>query len=264
MPLNQQQTINNCPIEIAFSKAQKTYDHNSQVQINVGEYLINLLTRKKDIVFNSIIDLGCGTGLTTKKLAENVQIKNFSALDFSKSFLAEAKLKKYPNKINFILADFDQYFIQKPGSYDLIFANMAMQWSKDFISLLKVLFNNLSKSGQLIFSIPVHNTFNEIRTTCHINQFYKPFEVLTFLENCGFQIQFTTSKTYTLYFNSPIERLKSIKYTGANCYKGPRKKMSPLLLKQLKTAHNLNEKSFPLTYEIGIFNVKKTTGDLKQ
>ena len=48
-----------------FSKSLKTYDDNAIVQKQMAEKLVDFLPKKE---FNSVLEIGCATGLLTKQL----------------------------------------------------------------------------------------------------------------------------------------------------------------------------------------------------
>ena len=132
---------------------------------------------------------------------------------------------------------------------------MSMQWSRDFNNLLISIYSSLMQSGQLIFSIPLIHTFQEINNDCHVNDFYSLTEMATMLKKTGFDIEIAESKTYTLFFDSQITRLRSIKKTGANCYKGKRDKSNFHTLRAM--TRESKGQDLPLTYEIGLFKASK-------
>ncbi len=251
-PTLQNQSIN--PIQSSFSKAKLTYDQHSPVQQSVGKELIKLIDQS---YFNNIIDIGCGTGLITTHLYQYRIFNAFEALDFSQDFLEVAQSRNLKNNIIYHCADFDSYFYQHQNTYDLIFANMSLQWSNDFPFLLTQLYQSLNMDGHLAFTIPLRGTFKELSNDYHINQFHDLNAVISMLNRKGFSIKHAFEKRYTLSFNSPIERLKSIKNTGACHFQGTRKLIDKSIFQQLRQSSKTNNQSYSLTYNTGLFYAKK-------
>jgi malonyl-CoA O-methyltransferase len=241
------------PIQLSFSNAKLTYDEHSPVQQRAGKELIKLIDEN---FFNKIIDIGCGTGLITKELYQYRISNSFEALDFSEEFLTIAKSRNVKNNIIYQYADFDSYFAQQQSIYDLIFANMSLQWSKNFSLLLKQLYNSMNIDGSLAFTIPINGTFKEL-DNYHINKFLALNNVISLLNQTGFSVKSAYEKAYTINFNTPVERLRSIKKTGASHFQGTRQSIDKSIFKQLRQSCQSNRQSCPLTYNIGLFYAKK-------
>jgi trans-aconitate 2-methyltransferase len=95
------------------------------------------------------VDLGCGTGELTARLADTLVDGDVHGLDNSPQMLAKAESHKRPG-LTFELGD--QANLQ--GSWDLIFSNAALQWSEDHPRLISDLYSRLSQGGQLCVQVP--------------------------------------------------------------------------------------------------------------
>ncbi len=96
-----------------------------------------------------IIDLGCGTGELTLRLADTLPESQTLGLDNSDSMLAKAKLHQR-NGVTFQSGD--QAHLS--GTWDLIFSNAALQWSEDHPRLISHLYNCLNPGGQIAIQVP--------------------------------------------------------------------------------------------------------------
>jgi trans-aconitate 2-methyltransferase len=96
-----------------------------------------------------VVDLGCGTGELTRRLAEHLPGSDVLGLDNSSSMLEKAAALTRPG-LRFELAD--QAEIE--GAWDLIFSNAALHWSEDHPHLVRHLFGCLGKGGQLAVQVP--------------------------------------------------------------------------------------------------------------
>lgn len=99
------------------------------------------------------VDLGCGTGELTRRLADALPESEVLGLDNSAQMLAGAEAVARPG-LAFNLGD--QAALD--GSWDLIFSNAALHWSGDHETLIPRLFERLTPGGQLAVQVPSNHT----------------------------------------------------------------------------------------------------------
>ena len=58
-------------IQNSFNSVKDTYDNYSEIQQTIGSDLISYLLNFDKNSYENILDLGCGTGITTQKLLES-------------------------------------------------------------------------------------------------------------------------------------------------------------------------------------------------
>lgn len=102
-----------------------------------------------DQAFQSIVDLGCGTGEQTLQLAQRFSKATVLGIDSSTEMLAQAKAQKAHN-LEFQKGDITLL----DGQFDLIYSNAALQWIPDHTKLLGQLWQSLKLSGWLVVQIP--------------------------------------------------------------------------------------------------------------
>jgi trans-aconitate 2-methyltransferase len=96
-----------------------------------------------------VIDLGCGTGEHTRRLADMLPKSNVIGIDTSPEMLS--KTKNYVRDgLSFSLGSFEDF----DGEYDLIFSNAALQWSGNHERLLPLLWQHLAPQGQITVQMP--------------------------------------------------------------------------------------------------------------
>lgn len=99
-----------------------------------------------------VVDLGCGTGELTQKLAEMLPGATVTGIDSSPEMLERAKaygnarLQFYPGTI--------EDFADSKSAFDLIFSNAALQWTDDHEILLPKIINRIKPGGQLAIQLP--------------------------------------------------------------------------------------------------------------
>lgn len=216
-----------------FNKEFKNYDINATSQKKVAENLLSLIDT--NTFYNSILELGCGTGIFTKTF---YNILNFNTLDLNDFF----DTKNYFSNLsynNFFQGDMCNLSLNK---YSLILSSSAFQWIED----LDGLFHKLSLStDRLIFSIYSHGNLIEIFKHFNISLNYlKTNEIKNILSKYFSNIK-CIEEEFQLEFNSPIEALKHLKKTGVTGFK--------------TSSYSLTKsfKSTKLTYKVSYFSCEK-------
>ncbi len=107
-----------------------------------------------------VIDLGCGTGELTKFLAEKLDGSTVTGIDNSKEMLAKAMPA---SNLSFELSTIENE-LGKPGKWDVIFANAALQWVEHHETLFPQIISKLNKGGQLAVQMPsqTENVLNKL------------------------------------------------------------------------------------------------------
>jgi trans-aconitate 2-methyltransferase len=105
-----------------------------------------LVARRKGL---SVIDLGCGTGELTRKLADALPSSDVVGLDSSAAMLERAQAQVRPG-LRFVEGAIEDL----TGEYDLIFSHAAIHWIDDQASLIGKLFAQLRPGGQLVVQLP--------------------------------------------------------------------------------------------------------------
>jgi malonyl-CoA O-methyltransferase len=241
----------NLKVKECFNKANDTYDSNSLLQQAIGNELITKLKVFKPTA-KKIIDLGCGTGISTEKLANiYTPYSHFYAIDLAEKLLTQAKDRLHGYNIQITETDFTTFNFSH--SFDVVFSNMALQWSVNLNSTLKNTYAHLSDQGVLAFSIPAIGTFPELKLISKL-QLYEEASISHLLNLNNFKVLHISSYNKTLKFSSVFSALRSIKLVGANCNHTTDNKAS---LSHLLRSRRTLSQPFNLTYNISFFIAKK-------
>lgn len=101
-----------------------------------------------------VVDLGCGTGELTRRLADSLPESDVLGLDSSAQMLERTQEYARPG-LRFEAGD----QADLDGEWDLIISNAALQWSEDHEKLIPRLFSRLAPGGQLTAQVPSnHNS----------------------------------------------------------------------------------------------------------
>ncbi len=110
----------------------------------------------------AVIDLGCGTGELTQKLAEMLPGSTVLGIDASPEMLQKSKAFE-SEQIQFKCNSIEDQIalLQK---WDLVFSNAAIQWVDSHTMLLPQIISTINKGGQLAIQMPAqhHNISNII------------------------------------------------------------------------------------------------------
>jgi len=219
-----------------FSRFANSYDRLNIIQKDIAKELVRRLDRD----YNTILDIGCGTGEIYKNIIQNsIKFNKFIGIDISQKML---DIHPKGSRVELKNLSFDDKIEDK---FDIVISSSALQWSSD----LDYTLNNISKlSNRFLFAIFTSNTFKSIHKLANIDSPIYPKEYLTNKIDNYFNASYTTL-SYKLYFQNSYDMLKYIKESGVN---GGGKKLS---FKEIKNIVN----NYPFKYlEFEILIVETT------
>lgn len=114
-------------IQNAYNEWSVTYDSDE----NLTRDLDWRVTRELlgNLQFDSILELGCGTGKNTVFLAQIGSVVH--AVDFSQGMIEKAREKLQADNVHFALMDMTQPWDFEPGFFDLITCNLVLEHIQD-------------------------------------------------------------------------------------------------------------------------------------
>lgn len=98
-----------------------------------------------------VVDLGCGTGELTLRLAEALPGASVLGLDSSPSMLERASDRQAP-RVRFERQDIGAW--RDEGAYDLVFSHAALQWVPDNEGLLERMLEAMRPGSQIAVQVP--------------------------------------------------------------------------------------------------------------
>ena len=131
---------------MAYEFDGKLYEKASIFQQEWGNKLISELNLKGN---EDILDLGCGDGLLTAKLAKLAPNGNVIGVDASEGMIKVAK-EKEENNLKFLLMDINQIDLNR--QFDFIFSNATLQWIKNQKQLWTNIHKLLNPNGFVRFN----------------------------------------------------------------------------------------------------------------
>ena len=110
-------------IQDAYKEWSDIYDSNTNLTRDLDSTVTrNLLTSRR---FESILELGCGTGKNTVFFAEIGS--SVQALDFSEGMIQKAKEKVKVGNVGFEVADLTKRWNCEDNAYDLVSCNLVLE-----------------------------------------------------------------------------------------------------------------------------------------
>ncbi len=160
--------------------AQKGYDgfdgerykKASKHQKEWGDRMIAGLDLNGD---EHILDMGCGDGTLTEKLAKLVPRGRVLGIDSSASMIRTAK-KLEKGNLEFQLMNIEH--IDFKEEFDLVFSNATLHWIKGHRTMLRKVFDSLKKGGFIRFNFGSKgncSNFNEVAQEVISNEPFKKY-----------------------------------------------------------------------------------------
>lgn len=111
----------------------------------------DLINSLEDFTPKKIIDIGCGPGNSTLKLAGRWPGSKIYGVDSSEAMIEKAKNTN--TDIEWAIKKIGKDKIT--GKYDLIFSNAVIQWIPDHDKLFREFYNQLNSNGRVAVQIPL-------------------------------------------------------------------------------------------------------------
>ncbi|CAO1659579.1 Malonyl-[acyl-carrier protein] O-methyltransferase [Halomonas sp. NYA30] len=140
----------------AFSRAAPRYDALATAQRHIGEKLWGSLPPR---AFN-VLDMGCGTGFWTQRLAERYPKACVTGLDIAPGMLEQAR-QRHGESIHWQPGDAAAQPFDK-RSFDLVFSNLAVQWCRNIGAVMAELYRILTPGGLAHITTLLPGTLEEI------------------------------------------------------------------------------------------------------
>lgn len=135
-------------IQNAYNAWSEMYDTDQ----NLTRDLDQQITREAlgNLHFNSILEIGCGTGKNTALLAQVGT--RVHALDFSEGMIEKAREKVKTENVKFSVANLTQTWPCEDQSYDLVACNLVLEHIEDLSFIFSEAFRVLEEKGRFLIN----------------------------------------------------------------------------------------------------------------
>ena len=136
-----------------YNQAEK-YRNVSKVQEEVGLYLMDKAPLTPGKI---VLDLGCGPGNLTVRLAEKVAPQGRVVgvdPDAERIKIAQERYGGETN-VTFVVGSDAEFPEIRTKTYDVIYSNIVFHWIKDKQEAFKAIYDSLKPGGTLVVAVPV-------------------------------------------------------------------------------------------------------------
>lgn len=238
--------VNKELVKTRFEKSLKTYDKNAVVQKQMAEFLMQKLIEHKGANFSRIFEIGCGTGLLTKKIRAHLHFDRLLLNDIVEN-LSASKL---------LIGDCEE--IDFPSDLDLVISNAALQWVQDFSCIAEKIHSALKDKGIFAFTTFGKRNLEQIKKITGKTLDYYEQSTIEKLLSKNFGIVYSSSDIVNLEFDDVKDVLKHLKLCGVNSLEKTR--WTKTDLKDFQNKYNEfknKEGKFVLTYQPIYFIAQK-------
>lgn len=246
---------NQAAIANSFWRTASTYDAAALVQRRVVKQLLDYLP--EDQPYDSVLEIGVGTGLLTRALAKQLAPSEWILNDLSEPLLQDTAQRIFleTKGVTLLSGDAAEVIDQVKQPLSLIASASTLQWLSDPFDFLKKAIDRLAPEGCLLIGTFGPSNLKEIKTlTGRGLKYYSMKRYDQFLSNY-FEEFSIWEERITLEFPSFLSLLRHLRNTGVTHLPG--KDQEPIFrsreaLKQLEDAYRERFATpkglFPLTY----------------
>jgi malonyl-CoA O-methyltransferase len=144
-----------------FAAGAGRYDSAGELQWRVAEMLAERLTAGLTRMPQRILEIGCGTGFLSARLADNFPTAALTFSDIAPAMLERCRAR-LGDRHDYLVID-GEAPVSVSGGFDLIVSSLAFQWFSDLSAALTNLAALLAPGGNLVFATLGEHTFWEWR-----------------------------------------------------------------------------------------------------
>ncbi|MCI8998126.1 MAG: DUF452 family protein [Muribaculaceae bacterium] len=197
-----------------FHRAASTYDSNAIIQQRIARNLMDLWTADSAKPLD-ILEIGCGTGYSTRLICNNCNITTLRLWDLTISDSFVEEFSRLGADIE--SCDAETEIRNLPSeSIDAIITTSTVQWFNSLPSFLLQVERVLRPGGQAVISTFGPDTMREINATMGRESLYPDIDTLHRMIPGGMIIGHLSSTTMHLTFPTPMDVLRHVRLTGVN------------------------------------------------
>jgi malonyl-CoA O-methyltransferase len=213
-------------IRQSFDRAASSYDHHAVLQREIESRLLERIEFRRHEP-EVILDLGCGTGSASRTLAGQFPQANVIALDWAPAMLTKAGEMTESGQLsmaglNPVCADMHSLPLAA-RSVDLVFSNLALQWSYDIPAVFREFRRIMNADAMLVFTCFGPDTLHELKQSWravddlpHVNDYPDMHDIGDELLAAGFREPVMDAERLTLEYPDVMSLMRELKGIGAH------------------------------------------------
>ena len=197
-----------------FAKARESYPREARAQQQIAKFMTTLLRaaftgRRAD----SVLDVGCGTGIFSRMLLSILHPKELWLNDLCPEMEDSLHDLLQPGApARFLPGDAEE--IDFPAGLQLIASCSTLQWFSQPASFFAKCHRALASDGMLAFSTFGPHNLHEIRSITGNGLHYPTLDDLCRMLSPHFRLLHTEEDIIPLAFPTPVDVLKHLRQTG--------------------------------------------------
>jgi|GEM_PF-809701 malonyl-ACP O-methyltransferase BioC len=247
-------------IEQRFTKSLKTYDQYAIVQQEMLNHLADLCLKHVGQSFSKTFEFGMGTGMLTQRLLDTFRIEHLYINDLNTQFYQFFRSNfNYTGKTQLSFLSGDVERISIPKQLDLVISSATEQWLRNKPEFYAKIAESLKSQAYFVFSTFGPENYAQLKDINHLKSLsYWSQNQTEAALNSHFEVLFSESTKVNMKFNSVLEMLQHMKYTGVNGLNSGMysKKQLNLLIDQIAEVTKQNS-HYELSYHPIFYMVRK-------
>jgi malonyl-CoA O-methyltransferase len=213
-------------IRQSFNRAASSYDRFAILQREVESRLLERIEFQR-YEPGIILDLGCGTGSASHSLASQFQQAGVIALDWAPAMLAKVGAGEGIDPVSLdgvhrLCADMHALPLAA-RSVDLVFSNLALQWSYDLPAVFREFRRIMKPDAMLVFTCFGPDTLFELKQAWravdelpHVNDYPDMHDIGDELLSAGYREPVMDAERLTMEYPDVMSLMREIKGVGAH------------------------------------------------
>lgn len=207
-------------IRQSFERAAPGYDRHAILEREIESRLLERVAFLRNEP-GLVIDVGCGTGSASAALATQFEKANIIALDWAPAMLRQ--VAGMAGKNPWLLCADMHSLPLAARSVDLVFSNLALQWSNDLPTVFHEFRRIMKPEAMLVFTCYGPDTLHELKQAWrvidnlqHVNDFPDMHDIGDGLMAAGFREPVMDAERLTLEYRDVLTLMREIKGSGAH------------------------------------------------
>mgnify|MGYP003675745700 CR=1 FL=1 len=205
----------------SFGSAAASYDGVAGLQRDIGNALLGRHLPQASAEVTTVLDLGCGTGYFRHHLQQRCPQAAYLGMDLAEGMARHAALEP-SDDVAWLVGDAEDMPLAS-GSMQLVFSNLAIQWSENVSLLCTELARVLAPGGRGLLATLGPQTLRELRRAwsvvdghAHVNQFVPVPQLQQALQDAGLHILSLEQEERVMVYQHARELLRELKDLGAH------------------------------------------------